>query len=172
MMSFPVFRHTGPWNEISRQDRGLHFVESYATEITSDLTLPYSSTKFFSPSCTFYDATDVTYKGAGDIKSWMQRLFSPFDKLEFAVISCLSINESDPRDKKPKYTVIGEFLGKHWFKGDPEPILAPRVMIFNIDVSETEDGFDGLQYSSVRLYWNASLVRDERMRRAQTKDKA
>ncbi|KAJ5453715.1 uncharacterized protein N7458_004671 [Penicillium daleae] len=171
-MSFPVFRHNGPWNETSRQDRGLRFVESYATEITSDLTLPYSPTKYFSPSCTFYDATDVTYNGADDIKSWMQRLFSPFDKLEFALIGCFSVNESDLNDKKPKYTVVAEFLGKHWFKGDPEPILAPRLMIFNIDVSETEDGFDGLQYSSVRLYWNISLVKDERARRALAKDKA
>jgi hypothetical protein len=102
----------------------------------------------------------------------MQRLFSPFDKLDFAVISCFSVNESDPNDKKPRYIVIGEFLGKHWFKGDPEPILAPRLMVFNIDVSETEDGFDGLQYSSVRLYWNTSLVKDERMRRTLAKDKA
>lgn len=42
-------------------------------------------------------------------------------------------------------------------------------MIFNITASETEDGFDGLQYYSVMLYWNTSLVKDERMRRPQAK---
>jgi hypothetical protein len=111
----------------------------------------------------------VTYRGAGDIKTWMQGLFSPFDKLEFTILSCIVLDESKQQRNSPKYTVIGEFLGKHWFKEDPEPILAPRAMIFTIVASETEDGFDGLQYSEVRLYWNTALVKDEKVRRSQVK---
>ena len=164
-----VFRHHGNWDATTRESRALRFVEAYATEITSDLNLPYSSTKYFSPSSTFYDTTDVTYRGAENIKTWMLSLFSPFDKLEFTGLSSIVIDESELGGGSPKYTVIAEFLGKHWFKGDPEPILAPRAMIFTIVASETEDGFDGLQYSEVRLYWNTALVKDEKVRRSQVK---
>lgn len=108
-----------------------------ASTVTS-IHPPYSSTKYFSPSCTFQDATNVTFRGAGDIKTWMQGLFSPFDKLEFTILSCIVLDESEQQRNSPKYTVIGEFLGEHWFKEDAEPILAPRAMIFTIVASETE----------------------------------
>ncbi|KAH6714612.1 hypothetical protein BKA61DRAFT_632394 [Leptodontidium sp. MPI-SDFR-AT-0119] len=168
-MGVTVLRHHGDWDATSRENRALRFIESYTKEMTSNLTLPYSSTKYFSPSCTFHDTTNVTYRGAGNVKTWIQGLFSPFDKLEFTPLSCIALDESEEQGNLPKYTVIGEFDGKYWFRGDPEPILAPRAVFFTIVASETEDGFDGLQFSEVSLYWNTALVKDEKVRRSQAK---
>jgi hypothetical protein len=165
-MTAAIFRHTGHWDADTRQNRALRFVESYAEELSSDLALPFSPTKYFSPSCTFYDTSNVTYRGFREIKAWMQRLFTPFDKLDFTGLSFLVVDESG-RGLGPNYTVIAEFIGNHYFKGDPEPIVVPRLMVFTLAESETDDGFDGLQYVDVKLYWNTALVKDEKMKRDQ-----
>jgi hypothetical protein len=166
-MTARIFRHDGHWGSKTRENRALRFIEAYANEVAADLTLPYSPTRYYAPSCTFFDTTNVTYNGAIEIKSWMQRLFSPFDKVEFTGISFLVIDESDAEGNTPLYTVNAEFMANYCFKGDPEPILAPRLFVFTISRSETEDGFDGLQYVDVKLYWDTALVKDEKRRRAQ-----
>ncbi|KAH7072409.1 hypothetical protein FB567DRAFT_597800 [Paraphoma chrysanthemicola] len=169
-MAISVVKHTGPWDESSRQNRALRFFESYVHAVTSDFTLPFPPTRYFGPSCEFKDTTFVTYKGPENIKTWVQGLFGQFEKLEFDNIAVYSLDESESQPGKAlKYTVFGDFLGKHWFKGDPEPILAPRALHVTIVESETEEGFDGLQIDEFRLYWNTALLKDERVRRLQAK---
>ena len=169
-----IVEHIGPLNASSHQNRALRFVESYSTEVCQDLTLPYSSTKYFSPTCDFHDTSNVTYHGADAIKAWMQQLFSPFDKLDIPTRKAIVIEHSTSRDshtngieQSPIYTVVVEHDAHHWFKGDSEPIVVSRAMIMEISASVTDDGFDGLQFSNVRLYWNTALLVEERKRRVQ-----
>jgi hypothetical protein len=169
-----IVHHIGPLDASSHQNRALRFVESYSTEICQDLTLPYSPTKYFSPTCDFQDTTDVTYQGADAIKAWMQQLFSPFDRLDIPTRKAIVIEHSTSKDSRndgieqsPIYTVVVEHDAYHWFKGDAEPIVVPRAMIIEISESVTDDGFDGLQFSSVRLYWNTALLVEERKRRVE-----
>ncbi|KAH6692160.1 hypothetical protein DL95DRAFT_430556 [Leptodontidium sp. 2 PMI_412] len=158
-MTVTVLRYHGEWDATSRENRALRFVEPYTKEMTSNLTLLYASTKYFSPSCAFHDTTNVTYRGAENITTWVRGLFS----------LCIAVGESEEQGNSPKYTVIGEFHGKYWFRGDGEPILAPRAVFFTIVASETEDGFDGLQFSELNLYWNTVLVKDEKVRRSRSR---
>jgi hypothetical protein len=166
-MTGTIFRYNGHWGSETRQNRALRFIEAYGNDVTGDLALPYSPTKFYAPSCTFADTTNVQYHGAVAIKEWMQQLFSPFDKVEFIGLSFLVIDESNTEENCSKYTVNAEFMAYYYFKGDPEPILAPRLFVFTIADSETEDGFDNLQNVDVKLYWDTALVKDERRRRLQ-----
>ncbi|KID81742.1 hypothetical protein MGU_10915 [Metarhizium guizhouense ARSEF 977] len=164
-MNAATFRHTGDWNAASRQNRALRFIESYAKEVASDIGIQYSATKYYAPSCVFFDTTNVKYNGANDIKAWMQRLFSSFDKIEFTGLTFLVIEEGIPEHDTPIYTVNAEFMAKYYVKGDPEPVSVPRLFIFTIGQSESEDGFDGLQYLDVKLYWDTSLVKEKILRR-------
>ena len=164
-MGSHVFRHNGPWSPESRQNRALRFVQSYADEICQDLSLPYSPTKYFSPTCDFEDTTRITYHGAIEIKTWMQGLFEPFNKLDFPPRHCIVVDDSDRNGSEPVYTAIAELDGYHWFRGDTEPIVVPRIMIFEIRQSVSDDGYDGLQFTKVKLYWNTSLLKEEKMSR-------
>lgn len=80
-MTVTVLRYHGEWDATSRENRALRFVEPYTKEMTSNLTLLYASTKYFSPSCAFHDTTNVTYRGAENITTWVRGLFSLFNNL-------------------------------------------------------------------------------------------
>jgi hypothetical protein len=166
-MPVTVFRHKGHWDTHTRENRALRFLESYALAVESDLSLPYPNTKYYSLPCPFFDTTNVTYTGADAIKTWMLKLFSPFDKVRLESLNFMVVDESE--SGKAYYTVNAEFMAKYWLKGDPEPILAPRLFVFTVTDTETEDGFDGLQFSEVHLYWDTALVSNEAKRRAERK---
>ena len=167
MATATIFRHKGGWGSETRNHRALRFIEAYAHDVVADLSLPYSATKFYSPSCIFFDTTNVAYTGATEIKKWMQQLFSPFDKVEFEGLSFLVIDEAESdQSDAPYYTVNAEFMAKYYLKGDSDqPVQVPRLFVFTIGKSETEDGFDGLQFVDVKLYWDTSPVKDEMKRR-------
>jgi hypothetical protein len=160
-----ILRHQGPWNTNSRQHPALKFIETYSTEICDDLSLPFAPTRFFSPTCSFYDTSNVTYTGATNIIKWMQGLFAPFSKLDFECINAFVIDWTSDQQHQPKYIVTAEFNAHYWFKGDPDRISVPRIMIFEIGSGSNEDAADGLQYTAVRLYWNTAILKDERLRR-------
>jgi hypothetical protein len=163
-MQTKVFRHEGDFDASSRANRALRFIEDYSNSIGADLTLSYPDTKYYGPHCTFFDTANVTYTGATAIKAWMKQLFAPFDKLHYEGTRFLVVDESEGNGAK--YTVVAEGMMYYWLKGDPEPILAPRIFVFSISEAETSEGFDGLQFSDVRLYWNTALVTSEAQRRA------
>jgi hypothetical protein len=54
---------------------------------------------------------------------------------------------------------------KYFVKGDPVPISVPRIFVFKIKDTESEDGFDGLQFFNVKLYWDTALLSNEIRRR-------
>jgi hypothetical protein len=58
----------------------------------------------------------------------------------------------------------------YFFKGDTEPILAPRLMVFTLTDGEDPEAYDGLTFSEVYLSWNVGIVKDEAMRRAKAKE--
>lgn len=160
-----IFQHEGPWSSHSRQHPALSFIETYTAETCGDLSLPFPATRFFSPTCSFYDTTNVTYTGATNIIEWMRGLFAPFSKLEFECINTFVIDWTSDQQHGPKYTVIGEFDAYYWFKGDSERISVPRMMIFEIGSGSSDDAIHGLQYTGVRLYWNTAILKNERLRR-------
>ena len=162
-MAVTIFRHKGPFDSESRQNRALRFIEEYTNDIASSLKLQYPDTKYYSPTCVFFDTTSVTYTGAKAIKEWMLQLFSPFDKIGCEGMSFLVVDESS--SDGTKYTVNAEFMMEYYLKGSLEPIAAPRMFVFEIGDSVTEDGFDRLQFTDVKLYWDTDLVKSEIKRR-------
>lgn len=117
----------------------------------------------YAPSAVFFDTTNVTYTGADVIKKWMRQLFSKLDKLEADPKSFLVIDESTAN--KALYTVNAEFNFRYFVKGDPSPILVPRIFVFEIRDKESEDGFDDLQLFDIKLYWDTAQLKDEIRRR-------
>jgi hypothetical protein len=162
-MAGSIFRHKGDWSPHTEENRALRFIHAYVGDVTGNLNLDSSDTKFYAPSAVFFDTTNVTYTSAGAIKKWMRQLFSKVDKLEADAKSFLVIDEST--SYKTLYTVNAEFNFRYFVKGDPSPILVPRMFVFEIRDKESEDGFDDLQLYDVKLYWDTALLKDEIRRR-------
>lgn len=166
-MAAIIFKHEGEFDSQTKENRALRFVHKYIKAVTSDLSLPYSDTKFYAPSSIFFDTTNVTYHGAEAIKAWMLNLFSPFDRVDLQGMSFMVIDEST--ENTAFYTATVETMVKFYVKGDPSPILAPRLFVFEIRDSESDDGFDGLQFFNIKLYWDTALLTNEIKRRREEK---
>lgn len=174
MTTATITRHNGTFNQLSRQNRALSFIEAYVSNIASDLTLSYPDTKWYSPTCHFFDTTNTTYIGAKAIKTWMLELFSPFDRVGVESMSSQVVDESNTSNtstggKGALFTANSELMISYYPKGDPKPILAPRMFVFVIEDAVTEEGFEGLQFTDVKLYWDTDLVKSEMKRRAVAK---
>jgi len=148
-MAPTVFPYKGDFDAHTRDNRALRFIEAYANNIVSDLTLSYPDTLWYSPDCVFFDTTNVTYIGAKDIKTWMIKLFSPFDRVALEALTFLVIDDTSDKGGFD-CTVYTEWMVAYYLKNDPNPIFAPRMFVFRI--KEGESGFDGLQYVDVKLY--------------------
>ncbi|KAK9481779.1 hypothetical protein V1527DRAFT_478567 [Lipomyces starkeyi] len=166
-MAATIFKHKGDFDGHTKENRAVRFVHKYIAEVSADLSLPYSDTKFYAPSAIFFDTTNVTYVGAAAIKTWMCALFSPFDKVSLHALSLIVIDEST--ETKALYTAIVETMVNYFVKGDPLPISVPRIFVFEIRDSESEDGFDGLQFFDIKLYWDPALLSNEIKRRREEK---
>ena len=162
-MAAIIFKHKGNFDSHTKENRALRFVHKYVKAVGADLSLPYSDTKFFAPSAVFFDTKNVTYTGAAAIKTWMLKLFSPFDKMELDGMNFIVIDEST--ESNALYTATVETMVKFFVKGDPVPIFVPRLFIFEIRDSVSEDGFDGLQFYDIKLYWDTALLSNEIKRR-------
>jgi hypothetical protein len=168
-MPVTVFRHDGDWDEHTRSNKFLNYIETYVLEVGLDTTLPYPNTKWYSPHAVFRDTTNVTYTGADAIKTWMLQLFSPFDKVTLQGLSFQVVDESD--GPVVKATVNAEFQVAYYLHGDPEPVFAPRLFVFTIENAEGEgdEAYEGLQFTKILLYWDPALVKNEVVRRAAAK---
>ena len=162
-MAASIYRHKGDWSSHTEVNRAVRFVHAYADDVTVNLDLNSSDTKFYAPSAVFFDTTNVTYTGAHAIKKWMRELFSKLDKLEADPKSFLVVDESTA--DKALYTVNAEFNFRYFVKGDPRPIVVPRMFVFEIRDKESEDGFDNLQFFDIKLFWDTALLKDEVTRR-------
>jgi hypothetical protein len=158
-MPASVFKHTGDFEAHTKENRALRFVHKYFAEVTSSLKLEYPDTEYYAPSAVFFDTKNVTYTGAKDIKTRMLKLFSPFDKLALTGMSFLVVDESAPG--KSLYTVNAETMVSYYVKGDPVPILVPRLFVFEIRDGENGQGWDALQFFDIKLYWDTALLVDE-----------
>lgn len=167
-MSATIFKHQGDFDPCTKNIRALRFIHNYFEAVSADLSLPYPDTKYYAPSTTFFDTKNVTYHGASTIKTWMLELFSPFDKVALKAFSIILIDEST--EKQVFYTVTVETMVSFFMKGDEVPISVPRIFVFEIKDTETEDGYDGLQFSKVSLYWDTALLVNEISRRRNIKN--
>jgi len=158
-MAAVVFKHTGDFDARTKENRALRFVHKYFADVSGSLKLEYPDTQYYALSAVFFDTKNVTYTGAKDIKTWMLKLFSPFDKLALTGMSFLLIDESIPG--KSLYTVNAETMVSYYVKGDPVPILVPRLFVFEIRDGENGEGWDGLQFFDIKLYWDTALLIDE-----------
>ena len=93
----------------------------------------------------------------------MDECIYPFDKVELRGMSFVVIDETT--ETKALYTATVETMMTFYVKGDPEPISVPRLFVFEISDSESDDGFDGLQFFNVKLYWDTALLVNEIKRR-------
>jgi hypothetical protein len=162
-MTAIIFKHKGNFDSHTKENRALRFIHKYVKAVSADLSLPYSDTKFYAPAAVFFDTKNVTYSGAAAIKTWMLKLFSPFDKVELEGMSFIVMDESTKSNAL--YTATVETMVKFFVKGDPVPISVPRMFIFEIRDSVSDDGFDGLQFFDIKLYWDTALLSNEIKRR-------
>jgi len=160
-MTAAVFKHTGDFDAHTKDNRALRFVHKYFTDVTSSLELEYPDNQYYAPSAVFFDTKNVTYNGAKNIKTWMLELFSPFDKLGLEGMSFLVVDESNSSTGKSLYTVNAETMVSYYVKGDPIPILVPRLFVFEIRDGEDREGWDGLQFFNIKLYWDTALLVEE-----------
>jgi hypothetical protein len=168
-MAATVFKHTGDFDTHTKENRALRFVHKYFSDVTGSLELAYPDTQYYAPSAVFFDTKNVTYTGAKNIKTWMLELFSPFDKLELKGMSFLVVDESSPPTRQSLYTVNAETMVSYYVKGDPVPILVPRFFVFEIRDGEGGEGWDGLQFFDIKLYWDTALLVEEIKRRKSAK---
>jgi hypothetical protein len=166
-MAATVLRHNGELTTATDSNRALHFVRLYFDSVVSDLSIPNSATKFYSPTARFFNTNNVTYNGADNIKTWMQELFSPFRKISVKGMSFLVIDEST--EGQEVYTVNAETMVGYFVKGEGdmwnEPITVPRLFVFEIRKAVTEDAEIALQFVDIKLYWDTALLTKEMVKR-------
>lgn len=94
----------------------------------------------------------------------MKRVFGQFEKIVMEPRFFQVIDESEAVARK--YTVIAELMVSYYPKGDPEPVLAPRLMVFSIVDGVDEEAYEGLNFEEVYLGWNTGVVKEEIVKRA------
>ena len=159
-----TYTHHGTWNDQSRKAPTLRFLESYFAKVDSLDLLSSPSSAFYAPSATLHDTKGNIHTSGPRIWECMQRLFTPFDKIEHIPIEIRVIEDESGRD-----IIYAQFLTHFRLSGDEEEIVAPRFFVFG--VGRAEEG-EGLQIFEVRAFWDTGILGrfvTERKRRAESR---
>lgn len=165
MASRTLFTYQGSWNADTRTVPALAFVEKYALTVDAlDLTAPFSD--WYAPNSVFHNSDGITYRGGGEIWTWMKSLFSPFSALHHQVERIHAFDEETTfkgaavsatriiLEAKTAFTVKG-------LPGDT-PIVVPRLLQFLVGASEEDDqGTDGLQILEASVWWDSGSLQKQ-----------
>jgi hypothetical protein len=145
--------HHGPFNETSRANPTLNFIEKYACTIDS---LDLSSTppsSFFSPFAVYHDTKGDVHISAPQIWSYMARQFVPFSQIRHAVQEIRVVPEEEGRD-----VVYCETLTHFRLHGDEEEIVVPRFFVWVVGKADEGMGTDGRWILETRMFWDTGVI--------------
>jgi hypothetical protein len=153
MESKPFQVHYGSWDDATRSNEALRFLEKYTKKVDGG-DLSTASHDWYAPSNRFYDADGTTYEGGDAVWSFMGRLFGIADAIRHDVLEARVISEDSG------YVVTLETNTNFTLKNVADPHLAvPRLLEFWIKRSEvTGQGTDGLQIFRLKVWWDKSSL--------------
>ncbi|KAG9234329.1 hypothetical protein BJ875DRAFT_17877 [Amylocarpus encephaloides] len=149
------FVHHGPWDERSRSNPTLNFIEKYQTVIDSLRLHDVPFGNFFSSFSTYHDTKGSVHFTGPQIWYWLQQQFSPFERVRHDVVEMRVVREDEGRD-----VVYGECLTHFTLKGDVHEIVAPRFFVWTIGEADRErgEGTDGKVIVSCRVFWDTGVI--------------
>lgn len=84
----------------------------------------------------------------------MQRLFSPFDRVQHEMVEARVVP-----DESGKAVVYAQLSTHFRLRGDDEEIVAPRFFVITIgNAAGMYEGTDGMQIYDVRLFWDTGIL--------------
>jgi hypothetical protein len=145
--------HHGSWDDDTRSNEALRFLEKYTKKVDSG-DLSTASHDWYAPSNRFYDADGTTYDGGDAVWSFMKRLFGIAKTIKHDVLEARVISEDSG------YVVTLETITNFTLKNVADPRLAvPRLLEFWIKRSEVSgQGTDGLQIFRLKVWWDKSSL--------------
>ncbi|KAK4496119.1 hypothetical protein PRZ48_012098 [Zasmidium cellare] len=96
------------------------------------------------------------FHGVDAMAAWMRDLFIPFERINHVPETYLEYGNEDG-----SVTVHATFLRQFWLKGNvgEEPDSNTSVAwVAKVGKAETEDGFMGLQWKELNLFWDKTRI--------------
>lgn len=179
-----VSTHQGPWNESTRANPSLAFLEAYTNNVKScDFTGAHHG--WYAQSAKFYNTDSKIYDSGDAIWEWMKSLFGPFESIgedeqriarvlkDAAIVrpgvgvlddSGLQMPKLELKagDKKADL-VFYEHVIIFYLRDLPgEGIAIKRMMEWVIADSEVEgQGWNGKQVWQGKVWWDRSILAQE-----------
>lgn len=120
------------------------FFEAYANAVNTRTFGEASITRWYAPSIVTRSETLKEFHGAQAMADWMRDLLIPFERINHIPETYLEYTNPDGT-----VCVHARFLRQLWLKGntsdEPEP-------------AETEDGYNGLQWKELQLFWDKTKL--------------
>lgn len=190
----PILTHTGPFDSRTRADPTLNFFEKYVHSIeTLNLTNQYPN--FYAPNSTFYNANGTAYVGGPAIATFIEGLFTPFNKIivnehvhrviPFAATPALGDEGANNAQDKINSELCMYTTKCNWIFTEHDfifflspPLDGPgipvrRSMTFLAGPAQVAgQGTDGLQWYEVKVWWDEVVLLNEISRRKNAKPAA
>lgn len=143
--------HRGPWDDATRSNEALRFLEKYTNKVDGG-DLSTASHDWYAPSSRFHDADGTIYEGGDAVWNFMRRLFGIADKIKHDTLEARVICDDG-------YIVTLETITNFTLKNVADPHLAvPRLLEFWIRKSEAGQGTHGLQIYRLKVWWDKSSL--------------
>ncbi|KAF4633663.1 hypothetical protein G7Y89_g4453 [Cudoniella acicularis] len=147
------FSHHGPWDERSRQNPALNFIEKYQNIVDSLAFNFVSSTDFFAPFAIYHDTKGSVHVTGAHIWNWLSQQFSPFSHVRHETVTARVVIDEDGRD-----IVYGEMLTHFRLRGDDEEIVTPRFLVWTLGEAGKGQGMDGRQIYDCKVFWDTGVI--------------
>ncbi|KAF2159790.1 hypothetical protein M409DRAFT_29789 [Zasmidium cellare ATCC 36951] len=132
------------------------FFEAYANAVNTRAFSESPLTKWYAPSIVTRSETLKEFHGVQAMADWMRDLFIAFERINHIPETYLEYRNPDGT-----VTVHATFLRHFWLKGNKgeEPDSNTPVAWFaKVEPAETEDGYDGLHWKELQLFWDKTKL--------------
>lgn len=134
------------------------FFEAYGRSVDSLTFAQTSMTQWYSSKVTFRSETGKLFHGAEEMKTWMKDLFFSFEKIKHVPEYYVQYSSKNAEGKE-SMKVHAQFRRLLWLKGntgDEPDVDTPVAWVCEVGKADEgdEDGYLGLQFKDVSLYWD------------------
>lgn len=147
------------WSTLGPQSPAQVFYKEYVSTMDSGGFNQGSGTCFYAPSVIYHAPNGTTYHDGDQMWRWMRELFAPFERLNHPIHSVREIAHTD--DDAGTVTLYARATRRLWMNGnksDKPDVEVPMFWMCTIGPAETKDGFGGLQFKEVWLFWDTAVL--------------
>lgn len=132
------------------------FFEAYANAVNTRTFDEAPMTRWYAPSVNTRSETLKEFHGAQAMADWMRDLFIPFERIHHIPETYLEHTNPDGT-----VSVYATCLWQFWLKGnmsDEPDSNTPLAWVAKVGLAETEDGYNGLQWKELQLFWDKTKL--------------